>query len=224
MEKKRKLFLFELSFFKIKNIYSPVCAANIACEHGSVLCTVKNDYFRRLVSVPPSTWKVIVEKYGAVVPIPTDSKICEKCTLTYENLWKRREQEESDIAKLDRKDSSEHGWYLISTNWLKKRLSFVENDVGSVGRGDWLGAMPPGPITNDTLLESDGKPKKNLKKATHYRGVNKFVWDYLVNIYGGGPVICRNTIDIYDETPVESLSNGAHANNKQSQQQQQTKL
>ncbi len=176
--------------------------------------------------MPKSTWKVIEERYGVISPKLTTAKVCEICLATYEAICKRRKEEEKVVNKLDGKDA-ESGWYLLSTSWLKKWHTFLANDIGPVGRGTWVGAAPPGPISNDLLLESDGKPKKNLKKVTHYRGVNKHVWEYLVGIYGGGPMICRNAIEIYDETPVmakkEQQSN-ANESKSQNQNEKQTKL
>jgi hypothetical protein len=32
-----------------------------------------------------------------------------------------------------------------------------------------------------------------------YRGVNKEVWNLLYKIYGGGPVIVRDKLDIYSQ-------------------------
>jgi hypothetical protein len=38
-----------------------------------------------------------------------------------------------------------------------------------------------------------------LKKAVNYRGVNEQVWLSYYKIYGGGPVIARKTLNLYDE-------------------------
>lgn len=35
-----------------------------------------------------------------------------------------------------------------------------------------------------------------------YRGVNKEVWDLLVQIYGGGPAIVRRHLDIYSRPAI----------------------
>jgi hypothetical protein len=35
--------------------------------------------------------------------------------------------------------------------------------------------------------------------VAHYRGVNDKVWGIYYNIYGGGPVIVRQKVNIYDE-------------------------
>lgn len=69
-----------------------------------------------------------------------------------------------------------------------------------------LPMLPPGPITNHTLLLSDGvTPRPGLKKIKHYRGVNEATWLYLHSVYGGGPSLPRMTLDIYDTTPIKYL-------------------
>ena len=57
--------------------------------------------------------------------------------------------------------------------------------------------LPPGPISNDDLFDGKHRLKKGLKKVEHYRGVNKQVWETYLQIYGGGPVIERRYLDIY---------------------------
>jgi len=41
--------------------------------------------------------------------------------------------------------------------------------------------------------------KKGLELNKDYRGVNKEVWVLLNQIYGGGPVIAREELDIYSK-------------------------
>ena len=76
---------------------------------------------------------------------------------------------------------------------------------------------PPGPITNDKLLNAQGVPKENLQRGKqpypvkaiyinigkHYRGIHRRVWNYFRGVYGGGPVLARRTIDIYGEAVQE---------------------
>jgi len=64
--------------------------------------------------------------------------------------------------------------------------------------------LPPGPITNDDLYVKvfDGKEysmhvREDLELNKHYRGVNKEVWQLLHRMYGGGPIIVREELDIY---------------------------
>lgn len=73
--------------------------------------------------------------------------------------------------------------------------------------------MPPGPIYNDSFFtrrfpeeskeEEKGEPelvvKPGLQLNKDYRGVNFEVWNLLQKIYGGGPLIVRQDLDIYSK-------------------------
>lgn len=119
---------------------------------------------------------------------------CTLCIEEAEALRRRRRKEEADVLSLD---SSSIGdgeyWYLIDSEWLKQWHEFK------------TGGPAPGPISNNRLLRTPlGKSDKlefraNLHRGEHYRGINERVWNYLYNIYGGGPVFKRRTIDIYKE-------------------------
>lgn len=89
-----------------------------------------------------------------------------------------------------------------------------------------IGILPPPPICNDDLylirnsnaihdenkmlklekemtaggLERNKRVlKKDLELNKHYRGVNKEVWELLHKIYGGGPCVVREELDIYGQ-------------------------
>ena len=73
--------------------------------------------------------------------------------------------------------------------------------------------LPPGPIYNDSFYTrqnpSIAKEEKNdpveliikpgLQLNIDYRGVNFEVWNLLQKIYGGGPLIVREELDIYSK-------------------------
>lgn len=40
----------------------------------------------------------------------------------------------------------------------------------------------------------------------HYRGVNKEVWSMFYKLYGGGPIIVRESLDIYSKDLSGELS------------------
>ncbi len=69
--------------------------------------------------------------------------------------------------------------YILSAKWLSRWLEFAmkKNKDG------------PGLITNNFLLNVDDKILPDIKPKDDYRPVNKFVWEYLFKLYGGGPVI-----------------------------------
>lgn len=74
-----------------------------------------------------------------------------------------------------------------------------------------IGILPPGPISNDDLFIkiNSGKEyhvREGLEINKHYRGVNKSVWTFFHKMYGGGPIIVRETLDIYARDLSKELS------------------
>lgn len=59
--------------------------------------------------------------------------------------------------------------------------------------------LPPGPIANHLLLKKNGQPRARLRVTRDYRGVNEAVWNLLISMYGGGPAIKRQQINIYED-------------------------
>lgn len=88
-------------------------------------------------------------------------------------------------------------WYIIDAAWHVDWERFVV-----------AGGPPPGPIRNDRLFEpATGKPIAGLRAELDYRGVNAAVWTHLHERHGGGPVICRECLDLYaPAAKVESQS------------------
>jgi hypothetical protein len=81
-------------------------------------------------------------------------------------------------------------WYIINRQWLDDWVAFA-NECGPV----------PGPIDNSVLLERAGAVKRGLVKGVHYRAICPQVWAFFIATYGGGPIVARRKIDIYDSTP-----------------------
>ncbi len=70
--------------------------------------------------------------------------------------------------------------YVISAKWLERWLLFAMRKK----------KLLPGFISNNTLLSASGDTvAEDLKPKDDYRPVNKAVWEYLFQLYGGGPVI-----------------------------------
>lgn len=79
--------------------------------------------------------------------------------------------------------------YIIDNSWLNKWKAFVGNT-----------GPRPGPISNNDLLEDDMlQPKKNLEKVVHYRGLDETEWNIFYHAYGGGPILIRDSVNIYGE-------------------------
>jgi hypothetical protein len=78
--------------------------------------------------------------------------------------------------------------FIVSTTWINSWKRFLQCDS----------APHPGPIRNDVLLDTHQRPRRNLFRGKHYRGVNRRIWSYWIDKYGGGPEIVRGSVDIYE--------------------------
>ena len=79
---------------------------------------------------------------------------------------------------------------------------------------------PPPSLDNSRLLDaSRSRAVPLLRRAIDYRAVNAAVWNALLRRYGGGPAICRRTIDLYAEEAPLPVGATAQAGAPQHQQQ-----
>ena len=111
----------------------------------------------------------------------------------------RRQIELQIISALDT-NAKQEVYYLIHSNWINKWKDFIFNKAE--GTDPARGSLPPGPISNDQLfVDSECKKlRPKLRAAIDYRGINNKVWEAYHSIYGGGPVIIRKKLNIYEES------------------------
>lgn len=109
----------------------------------------------------------------------------------------RRQLEIQKISQLDKIDPKGK-YYLIHTGWFNKWKEFV---LSKNSGGTQTVVLPPGPITNHLLFEDNQLKviKSGLRAVNDYRGLNGEVWNAYVDIYGGGPMILRNRLNIYEQ-------------------------
>ncbi|KJE88370.1 hypothetical protein CAOG_000031 [Capsaspora owczarzaki ATCC 30864] len=160
---------------------------DLFCEHGGVQIHLESVIQTLVTPVPVSVFQYLQNVHqGGPEIISLGS--CSECWREAEQLQQRRDEETAAITRLD--VCNEQGiWYIISAAWLKQWLDFKSSRDPNV--------LPPGPISNDRLLDANGVPLPHLKKVTHYRGVNQKVWEYFMKHYGGGPTMVRKVIDIH---------------------------
>lgn len=171
----------------------PIDNGELLCTHGALAPEKTVDPCDLVQFVPQATYDFLVLRHGecsgrepAREPTP-----CHQCIEEERALDERRKREERDIQALDTSTiKAGEFWYLISADWLVAWGQF------KMGTGP-----PPGPISNDRLMVDETNPRPNLIRGTHYRGINRRVWEYFVRAYGGGPIIIRKTINIYAAAP-----------------------
>jgi len=190
------------------------------------------------VAVSVDGWERLFSEYGGgpVVDSAEPSSVCEPCQLPFIRREEKRRIAAVDTAAAQGADGSP--FLMISAAWLNQWRAFVSAN-----------GPRPGPISNHTLFEPDGTTLlPGLRRGEHYRALHEVVWQALRDIYGGGPVIERPSLDIYsteaapqpqqseqqqvDEPPtdedsdeegsVEEIDTAPQAQQQQQQQQQQS--
>jgi len=184
-----RVFVSQLWLLRFRHLLEPgpVDHAPFFCRHGAV--HVPPPARCKLCAIPIAAWQELAERYGGGAEIG-ELRECDECVREEELLDKRREAEQSTVHQYDKTyiDPGQ-AWHIIDRHWLQSWIDFVSEDA----RG-----APPGPISNDSLLQSDGvTPLPGLEKGVAYRGVNAQVWGFFASIYGGGPAIRRQRLDIY---------------------------
>lgn len=178
----------------------PLDSFDVCCRHGQlrpILIAADKDISSFLQPIPDSEefLEQLRNVYGELggseggFGILKSPKRCEKCIEEAEALKRRRNREDEEIQALDTSTIAEgEFWYLIDSNWLHQWNAFKSGVQG-----------PPGPISNQRLFKSNSATlRDHLSRGIHYRGVNERVWNYFYGIYGGGPVIKRSSINIYN--------------------------
>jgi len=79
--------------------------------------------------------------------------------------------------------------FVISSRWLRTWRSFVGVGKPSAETRD----RPPGPINNNDLHDIDGSLREGLREGVRldYHVIEQPMWDFLAQVYGGGPPILR---------------------------------
>jgi hypothetical protein len=105
-------------------------------------------------------------------------------TLRRAQLKRDRAAELRRIEQLDCKGAEEQGktWYIVEAEFMTAWVAWVKGKPGKVA---------PTTIRNTMLLSQDDArtARAGLEIVTHYRRLNKEVWEAFVDMYGGGPAI-----------------------------------
>ena len=163
-------------------------------------------------------------------------------------LNERRKHEKQFVLSRDLEcgNFNDKYWFMISTEWLYHWKCFISNRVNfkhisdplmdqelfksqlRISENERIGILPPGPVNNEVLFQkvtdNEGNAslvlREGLEINKQYRSVNKDVWTFFHRMYGGGPLILREQLDIYSRDPSDELSakrsqrkNGSATNN-----------
>ena len=186
----------------------PIDNRDLLCVHG-VPYELPADGGQLAIPVSKAGWDRLVKQYGGGPLVDGGRYECEQCLIPI-----IRARERKRISALD--NEATHAslpsdpFYLIHDDWLRQWRAFIQEK-----------GQRPGPITNQLLLDEQGVPKPGLVKVRDYRGLHGTVWDELLRCYGGGPVIVRKRLDIYEEEGAalaEGAQQGEEKEEKEGQQ------
>ena len=189
-------FLSDYWTIKLNTLCEPnmVTSFDICCPHGLVLPKMINT--KQLYGVSRELWNELSKQYGAMAPL-TEARECDECLAMANEVQTRREFEQSEVHRIRMEDTVKQDHYLIHEGWIRNWKRFVQNCHHPTGRGTFMGTPPPGEISNHSLVDEKG-PKPNKKLGRDYRAVSKEIWDLFLEIYGGGPLLYRETQDLYN--------------------------
>jgi len=118
-----------------------------------------------------------------------------------DSLIMRRKQECKQFHELFNAESLSNKLYMINLEWFLEWKCFVTNDLSekylvndkkNISINKTIGVLPPGPISNNKLINSSNTLKKNLANNTDYILVNEGLWKFFLLNFGGGPEILQS--------------------------------
>jgi len=189
------------------------------CPHGR-LKPYRGPYDpSHFVSLSKEAWDFLQDKYGPTALLEEfwhnykdstlsrpleEMTVCTECLKCGKQAAESRNTEKAEAQRLNAEEVPEDQelvWYIVDAVWLDRWRVYITADP----KRDIEEPLDhPGPITNQRLLEPDtNNPRPNLQKTKHYKGLNPMVWEFFLEKYGGGPAICRKSIDIYADVAIE---------------------
>ncbi|KAF8923656.1 Ubiquitin carboxyl-terminal hydrolase 33, partial [Dissophora ornata] len=199
-DKALMVYISRLWFCRYSHLNNPGPISNhdFLCPHGGINVATTRNVIDMVMPIPRIAWDALVEMFGTdgspivnIDALESEKEMaCDICHHEEMELDERRKREDQDVATLDSNQIGDGQlWYLISADWLKEWHAFKAGD------------KPPGPIKNSQFLKDNEQPRAGMKRGTDYRGINRSVWRYLHDIYGGGPEFVRATLDLYAQDP-----------------------
>uniref|UniRef100_A0A6I8SUI2 Ubiquitin carboxyl-terminal hydrolase n=1 Tax=Xenopus tropicalis TaxID=8364 RepID=A0A6I8SUI2_XENTR len=169
----------------------PINNQSFLCSHGGIPPN-KYHYIDDLVVIlPQSVWEYLYNRFGGG-PAVNHLYVCSICQVEIEALAKRRKTEIDTFIKLNKAFQAEEApsvIYCISMQWFREWEAFVKAKDN-----------PPGPIDNSKVALTKSSGQVQLKQGADYGQISEETWNYLLNVYGGGPEIAiRQTVAQYQE-------------------------
>ncbi|CAH0390547.1 unnamed protein product [Bemisia tabaci] len=159
----------------------PINNSDFLCSHGSLIPS-KEQYLNQLAEpIPKSLWDFFHSNFGGgpvckvkhlnVCPYEQNIALLQRAKLEYKNFSRLKPLPVSAGG-----ECLSQPLFAVSASWFKQWEQFVRGEV----------LTPPGPIDNSPLVSSG--PQNNHREDS-FCPLSREQWNYLENIYGGGPEI-----------------------------------
>lgn len=153
----------------------PIDNSDFLCPHGGVN-PIRAQFVDKIsMPIPQAVWEFLYSQFGGG-PACTHLYECPICEEKYESLEKRRLYEMDMFQRLNHNSENPTSVYALAMAWLRQWQSFAKRKE----------IQPPGPIDNSSIVVN-----KNgqivLKAGSDYGQIPEELWQFLLNIYGGGP-------------------------------------
>ncbi|CAL1540457.1 unnamed protein product, partial [Lymnaea stagnalis] len=163
----------------------PITNKDFLCKHGGVPPGKVNLIHDLYVEISQSTWELLYSRFGGG-PVCNHLYTCKTCQSELEKLRQRQRTEKDMFIQLNdefREEEHSATVYAISMAWFKEWEAFVKEKTD----------IPPGPIENSRIIMPKN-PQPTLRLTSDYGQLSKEMWQFLHQIYGGGPeVIIRQS-------------------------------
>lgn len=152
----------------------PIDNTDFLCPHGGVHPYVSSHVNELCTVLSQGVWEYLHDSFRGGPPC-TRLYLCSICQNELETLERRRKQELEQFIHL-REFMTRSSIYAISMSWFRTWESFVKGKENEL----------PGPIDNSSIAVNKGG-QVVLKIGSEYATLSEELWQFLYNIYGGGP-------------------------------------
>ncbi|XP_060586929.1 ubiquitin carboxyl-terminal hydrolase 20-like [Ruditapes philippinarum] len=168
----------------------PITNQDFLCPHGGVPPS-KTEYIGDLVEpLTQAMWEFLHQRFGGG-PSCNHLFPCTTCHKELETLRNRQKTELEEFIKLNERFKEEDNpsvIYAISMSWFKEWENFVREKEDN----------PPGPVDNKRIAVMKNGQLIVRPNSDHGQ-LSKDMWQYLYQIYGGGPELVIKQINTQPE-------------------------
>ena len=175
----------------------PITNSDFLCRHGGVPPNKMLCIEELVTCLSQQMWEFLHDRFGGG-PAVNHLYQCTTCLLDLEKLRNRQQHELEVFIKLNNDFQNEENpsiIYAISMSWFKEWEVFVRGHEEE----------PPGSIDNSKIAAMKGGSHV-VKLSSDYGQLSQAMWQFLFEIYGGGPLLVLKQNDVVPSSSHSSVS------------------